>query len=170
MIRSRCVVVALSATIVVLFGLAVTGCAATPPAKVAKPAAAPSEVGSVSPDETGAVESKTPTPDKAVGAPLAAGTPKPGLTKNADGTAKVVGTLQLREIEGDIWVIADSVPSPGAARAKVLVVVSNPELFDMSSLNGYYVVADGTLGTGAATSKAGPQMIVNAIEKIGYAK
>ena len=100
----------------------------------------PSEAGTASVDETGpAEETNSPAPDKVVAAPLAPDAPKPGLTKLADGTAKAVGTLQLREIEGDIWVVVDSAPGPEAAKAKVLVVISDPELFNMPSLNGYYV-------------------------------
>jgi hypothetical protein len=152
--------------------LAVSGCAApAPEAGGSKAGADTAPTGTATPGPPAPGEDpKTPTPDKVVASPLDPGAPEPGVTKLAGGNVRAVGTLQMRELEGGIWVVVDSVPGPAAKAAKVLVVITDPELFDMGSLNGLYVTAEGSLASGASTNMAGPQMIADTIAKVGYAK
>jgi hypothetical protein len=168
--RPVIVLVAVGACLAAALTLAACGASAPAPKPAPAGTSSQAEVGTVSPDETGPVEAA----DASSAPPattLAPGAPRPGLTKEQGDKATAVGTLQLREIEGDIWVVADTVPgAPGADKAKVLVVISDPELFDLRPLKGVYVTAKGTLGAGASTSNAGPQLIADTIEKTGYAK
>jgi hypothetical protein len=172
--RTPMTIVAAAVTALALcLALAASGCAAPAGDGGAPKAGASggaSGTGTAAGGQPPAEDPKSPTPDKVVASPLAPDAPKPGVTALPGGTSKAVGTMQLRQLEGGIWVVVDSVPGPGARDAKVLVVISDPELFDMGSLNGFYVAAEGTLGTGASTNMAGPQMIANTIAKVGYTK
>ncbi len=102
----------------------------------------------------------------APGAPQTGTVAKPGVTSLPDGTSSALGTLQFRNLEGGIWVVVDSLPGPDADKAKVLVVIANPELFSLDALKGAYVRANGTIAKGAVTtSMAGPQMIANTLTR-----
>jgi hypothetical protein len=98
----------------------------------------------------------------------------PGVTKVAGGKSRVFGVLLHRDIEGGVWVIVKSLPvalkgqkglAPEVMRSEVLAVVTNPELFDLASLENKYVEAVGTIDSHAvSTNMAGPQMQANTVK------
>ncbi len=147
----------LAATLLAAAALATAACSPATAPKPATPTLPPATAPSSS------ATSAAPAPGGA-----GAGTPlKPGTTKLPGGTSSVVGTLQFRDIEGGIWVVVDATPGQATDQTRVLAVIADPELFDLTALKGAYVKAVGTIAPGAVTANmAGPQLTANTITPV----
>ena len=167
-IRENRALITGAAVALALAGLSATGCStpavSPPPAAVTTPATTtPSDAGTSTPPSGGSTS--------AAGKPGAAAVAKPGVTKQADGQSVVFGTLLHSDLEGGIYIIVDSIPGTTADKAKVLVVIADPERFPLASMQGTYVRAYGLIDTSAVSANmAGPQMIVREIEPVGSAR
>jgi len=169
-IRDHRVVVVGAALAFALAALSATGCSgpASSPASSLSPAAVTTSTVPTPTAPSTAPSGGATSSAKNPGAPTV---PKPGVTKQADGQSVVFGTLLHSDLEGGIYVIVDSTPGTAADRAKVLVVIADPELFPLASMQRSYVRAFGVVDTSALSANmAGRQMIVREIKPLGTAR
>ncbi len=134
---------------VLLFSLAVAGCAGEP-----------EPVGEDEPN--GSAEEVVPEEP-----PVGATTP-PGLYDLPDGNARAVGILTYRDLEGGFWAVVDTMAPAEAATAAVLAVVLPNELIatDIQTCNGQYVSIVGARNDGPSIYQAGPIVEATSIEVI----
>jgi hypothetical protein len=104
--------------------------------------------------------SPSPVPGAAV--------PRPGLTRNADGTYVGYGYVVRVALEGAFWALAPQ-PSSGEATPPVIAVllsgkVTTPQI---AAASGRYVRVTGIVRTGTVSIRmAGPELVVDTLEAL----
>lgn len=109
--------------------------------------------------------STNPTPGRPVG-----GTPiAPGYTPGANGTATVVGFVGRSTLEGGFWAAYGSYGGASDTVSPNILAVLLPGRIDeaaIAALEGSYVRVTGRISTGVSTRNAGPEVLVDSIEKL----
>lgn len=102
--------------------------------------------------------------DESVGG--ASGVPAPGAEQLRGGRVRAVGTLVYENLEGGFWALKAAEPGSVSADSATVMVLVNGDDVGASSLEGQYVVAEGTPLEGASIRMAGPEMNVDSLEAI----
>jgi hypothetical protein len=86
-----------------------------------------------------------------------------GIYDQADGSVMVLGTLEWVDLEGGFYAVTGA-PGDGGTVA----VVANADEFadELEDLTGSTVFITGTRSEGASIRMAGPEVVVDSIEKI----
>lgn len=123
--------------------------------------------GSKAPSTTKTPSSGVPSssPGAVPGGPSTGTQLAPGVYDQQDGTVRVVGTLEYRDVEGGTWLITDGtkpVNDPG----KTLAVIANAAQFidKLQPLKDGSVNAVGKKLDGVSTRMAGPEIELISIE------
>jgi len=87
-----------------------------------------------------------------------------GLYDQADGTVMVLGTLEWVDLEGGFYAITGAPDDEGT-----IAVVANADEFasELEELVGSTVFITGTRSEGPSVRMAGPEVVIDSIEKIG---
>lgn len=113
--------------------------------------------------------SSPPTPTQTPGRP-GGGTPiAPGYTPGANGTATVVGFVGRSTLEGGFWAAYGSYGGTSDTVSPNALAVLLPGKVDeaaIAALEGSYVRVTGRVSTGVSTRNAGPEVLVDSIEKL----
>jgi hypothetical protein len=84
------------------------------------------------------------------------------------GRTQVIGTLVREDdLEGGFWAISPRRPDMGSDVQPI--VLANPEIFTqppLESLEGAFVVAEGTLSDGPSIRMAGPELVADNLSRI----
>lgn len=86
-----------------------------------------------------------------------------GLYDQADGSVMVLGTLEWVDLEGGFYAVTGA-PGDGGT----IAVVANADEFasELEELTGSTVFINGTRFEGASIRMAGPEVVIESIEKI----
>jgi hypothetical protein len=92
----------------------------------------------------------------------------PGVTELPDGTVRIVGVLEFRDLEGGTWVITGGTAATGDAGKTLAVIANAADLTaKLEPLRGERVVATGTKAGGVSTRMAGPEYTISSIASAG---
>jgi hypothetical protein len=91
----------------------------------------------------------------------------PGLYPLEDGRTEALGVLVHRDLEGGFWALVNSPPDgSGSEPAVIAVLIGADDLgVDLETLEGGFVIAQGTMADGASIFMAGPELVVDAVRE-----
>jgi hypothetical protein len=125
-------------------------------------------VGAVALAGCGAGATEETTAPSASGAPAdgAGGTRlAPGLYDLADGTARAVGSVEYRDLEGGFWAIVGRAEAEGNVGA-VVAVIANGDAFasQLRALEGLPAIVTGRRLEGVSARMSGPEIEATSVE------
>jgi len=111
-------------------------------------------------------ESPAPSATNGSGGEPAAGTKlAPGLYDLDDGTARAIGAVEYRDLEGGFWAVIGGTKAEDDV-GTVVAVIANGDDFaqQFAELDGLSVIVTGTRLEGASTRMAGPEIQASRVE------